>query len=65
MHDLRRVYSSAAAAALVHELHLKMLMNHALPSGDVTGGYITLEAEDLRPAQQAITDWLKQHGLPL
>jgi hypothetical protein len=27
-------------------------------------GYITLEAEDLRPDQQAITDWLKQHGLP-
>jgi hypothetical protein len=42
-----------------------MLMNHALPSGDVTGGYIGLEAEDLRPAQQAITDWLKHHGLPL
>ena len=65
MHDLRRVYASAATAALVHPYHLKMLMNHALPSGDVTGGYIGLEAEDLRPAQQAITDWLKQHGLPL
>jgi integrase len=65
MHDLRKVHSSAGAAALVPELHLKMLMNHALPSGDVTGGYITLEAEDLRPDQQAITDWLKQHGLPL
>jgi hypothetical protein len=40
-------------------------MNHQLEAGDVTTGYIDLGPENLRPSQQAITDRLRELGLPL
>ena len=64
-HDLRRIYASAAAVALSNGYHVQALMNHAQPSGSVTGGYISFEPEDLRPSQQAVTDRLRKLGLPV
>lgn len=65
LHDLRRMWASAAAAVVTNGYHLKALMNHALPARDVTAGYIELEPDDLRPSQQAVTGRLKARGLPL
>ncbi|MGH6866836.1 MAG: hypothetical protein ACREDO_11870 [Methyloceanibacter sp.] len=65
IHDLRRIYASAAAAVVTNGYHLKTLMNHALPKSDVTAGYIELETDDLRPSQQAVTERLRKFGLPL
>lgn len=65
MHDLRRIYESAAATVVTNGYHLKALVNHALPANDVTAGYISFEADDLRPSQQAVTDQLRKRGLPL
>jgi hypothetical protein len=40
-------------------------MNQELEAGDETAGYIDLGPEDRRPSQQAITDRLRELGLPL
>jgi integrase len=65
-HGLRHTYISAAAQAKVSPYHTKLLVNHKLPSNDVTAGYIqTDDVDALRPSQQAITDYFKQHGLTL
>ena len=65
MHDLRRAYASVATIIGTNSYHQKLLLNHALPTNDVTAGYIEMEAEDLRPSQQAVTDRLKKMGLPV
>ena len=39
-HRLRDTFASAAHEARIHPLDLKVLMNHTLPAGDVTEGYI-------------------------
>jgi integrase len=60
-HDLRRTFAGAAVAAGVHGLHLKALLNHALgEEGDVTSGYIILNAHDLRLPMQRVADQLKR-----
>jgi integrase len=58
-HDLRRTYLTAAEAAGVHGYVLKALANHALPQGDVTGGYLQISVERLREPVQKIADRLK------
>jgi integrase len=65
LHDLRRSWASVAAAVGINRFHQDLLMNHELEAGDVTAGYIALGSEDLRPSQQAITDRLRELGLPL
>jgi integrase len=65
LHGLRASYISAAHAAGVSDRHAKLLANHAVHKSDVHGGYILAEADALREAQQRITDYLRQHGLPL
>lgn len=39
-------------------LDLKMLMNHTLPSSDVTEGYMRPSVEHLRESQEKITAFL-------
>jgi integrase len=63
IHGLRHTYLSAAAAANVNLYHAKLLANHKLPKNDVTAGYISADVDALRPSQQAITDYFKEHGL--
>ena len=57
--------SSVVAAVGINRFHQDLLMNHQLEAGDVTAGYIDLGPENLRPSQQAITDRLRELGLPL
>jgi integrase len=65
IHGLRHTYLSASAAAGVSPYYAKLLANHALPKSDVTAGYISAGVEALRPSQQCITEYFKQHGLTL
>jgi integrase len=62
-HGLRHTYASVAVVAKVHPFALKLLMNHALPGGDITAGYVRGDFRALLEAQQSITDELKRHGL--
>jgi integrase len=64
-HDLRRLYISAATAAGVHPEHKRLLAGHKLPKADAHNIYIGLGPEALRPSQQRITDYLREHGLSL
>ena len=64
-HALRHTYASVAVIAKVHPFVLKLLMNHALPGGDITAGYARGDFGSLVAAQQSITDALKRHGLRL
>lgn len=57
-HRLRDTFASAAHEARVHPMDLKILMNHRLPSGDVTEGYIRPSEEHLRTAVDAIAGFL-------
>ncbi len=57
-HRLRDTYASAANEAGVGMIAIKALMNHALPEGDVTEGYIRPSDEHLRQAQEQITAFL-------
>ena len=46
-------------------LNIELLANHAVPKSDVHGGYALADVDALRPSQQRVTDYLRQHGLPL
>jgi integrase len=54
-HDLRRGYLSAAAS-LAPAYVVKRLAHHATPASDVTGGYVQLGVEELRPWAQRTAD---------
>jgi integrase len=54
-HDLRRGYLSAAAA-IAPAYVVKRLAHHATPASDVTGGYVQLGVEELRPWAQRTAD---------
>ena len=64
-HGARSTYSSVATEIGVNPYILKLLLNHKLPKGDVTAGYINLGPEELRPSTQRVTDRLRELGLPL
>ncbi len=64
VHGLRHLYISAATEAGVSPYPLKLLTNHKLPKGDVTAGYVHLDAEALRPEQQRVTDHLLRRVKP-
>jgi integrase len=53
-HDLRRWFITAAESLDLSAYVIKSLVNHRLPSGDVTAGYIQHEVERLRPAMEMI-----------
>jgi integrase len=57
-HDLRRTFISAATEAGVDSLAIKVLVNHRMPSGDVTTGYVSLSAEHLRSAAERVVAFL-------
>ncbi len=63
LHDLRRMYHSAATEAEIHPYILKLLVDHALDEKDVTAGYVKVSDKKLAEAQQRITDYFKERGL--
>jgi integrase len=60
-HDLRRGYLSAAAA-IAPAYVVKRLAHHATTSADVTGGYVVLGVEGLRPWGQKTADKVLSGG---
>ena len=58
LHDLRRVFITAAESLNLSPYVIKLLANHAVPKSDVTGGYIQAEAERLRAPMQQIANKL-------
>ena len=59
IHDLRRTYITVAGSTGIPVFALKALVNHAM-GNDVTEGYYVPSADDLREAQQQVTDRLKE-----
>ena len=55
-HDLRRTFASVGAREGLNKYTIKRLLNHAIDSSDVTDGYISLDLEELRSAQQRVAD---------
>jgi integrase len=53
-HDLRRWFITAAESLNLSPYVIKSLVNHSLPGGDVTAGYIQHEVERLRPDMERI-----------
>ena len=54
-HALRHTYATVANAAGIGVYDLKLLMNHSLPRGDVTSGYLNPDVEQLRKSQRMVT----------
>lgn len=63
-HHLRHSYASTATRLGLPWAEIKLLLNHALPSRDITGAYVHLEGRDLHVAQQRITDALRSYLWP-
>ncbi len=61
-HDLRRTFITIAESLDVSPYAIKMLVNHALPADDVTGGYIQMDIERLRQPMQKITDIILKYA---
>lgn len=59
-HDLRRTFATLAESLDLSSYTVKALLNHKQQDGDVTGGYIVLNAERLREPMQKITDALQE-----
>ena len=55
-HDLRRTFATTAERLDLPTYTIKRLMNHTIPSGDVTGGYIQIDVERLRIPVQRISE---------
>lgn len=54
-HALRHTFNSIAIAAGVSDYYIKVLMNHALPTTDMTALYFTPQFEELRSVQEKVT----------
>jgi integrase len=59
-HDLRRTFITIAESSDISPLALKALVNHALPKGDVTAGYVQMDVARLREPAQQVANKLKQ-----
>jgi integrase len=57
-HDIRRTYITTAESLDISQLTIKALVNHALPSGDVTAGYVRPSTERLRRAAEQVSQRL-------
>lgn len=57
-HRLRDTFATAGHEARLHPLDLKVLMNHSLPAGDVTEGYIRPSVEHLRESIERVAAFL-------
>ncbi len=63
-HRLRDTFASAAHECGVDLISLKALLNHSLPKGDVTFGYVSPSVESLRPHAQRVADFLEERMRP-
>lgn len=61
-HDLRRTFISVAEAHDIGEYTLKQLLNHAVSSADVTGGYIVPGFERLRQAANRVGTFMRNQA---
>jgi integrase len=59
VHDLRRTFITVAESCDISPFALRALVNHSLPSGDVTSGYIQMTADRLREPAQRVANRLK------
>lgn len=59
-HDLRRTFATLAESLDLSSYTVKALLNHKQQLGDVTGGYIILNADRLREPMQQITNALQE-----
>lgn len=57
-HALRHTFATAGYEALLRELDLKVLMNHAAPKGDVTRGYVHVGEDHLRMCIERVVGFL-------
>ena len=57
-HGLRHTFITVAESIDVSPYAIKLIVNHAIPNHDVTGGYVTATLERLRDPMQNITDKL-------
>ena len=57
-HALRRTFATAAAEAGVGWLTIKLLMNHAPPTRDITAIYVQPSQEHLHEAMETVTEFL-------
>ena len=57
-HRLRDTFATAAREAGVDMFETKLLLNHALPTGDVTWGYQRPSMEHLRGCAEAVAEFL-------
>jgi integrase len=60
-HDCRRLFITVAESTDASPYAIKLLVNHALPRGDVTAGYMALDVERLRPVMEAIAAKMRAH----
>jgi integrase len=64
VHDLRRTFLTIAESCDISPLALKALVNHSLGNGDVTSGYIIMNAERLRaPAKRVASKLMELCGI--
>lgn len=63
-HDLRRTFITVAESLDLSPYAIKALVNHKLPSTDVTGGYIIMTVERLLDPMQRIADFFDSMQLP-
>lgn len=59
IHGLRATFMTVAESIEIAPYAIKLLVNHAMPRGDVTGGYIQADAERLREPMERITARLR------
>ena len=59
-HRLRDTFATAGHEARLHPMDLKILMNHTVPAGDVTEGYIRPSVEHLRESAERIAAFLME-----
>ena len=68
-HRLHDTFATAGHEAQIAPLDLKLLMNHILPKGNVTEGYIRPSVEHLRDTVELVGVflaerlWPNEHGL--
>ena len=57
-HALRHTFATAGYEAMLRELDLKILMNHAAPKGDITRRYVHVGDEHLRECAERVVGFL-------
>lgn len=63
-HRLRDTFATAASEAGLETREVKVMMNHVLPRGDVTDGYIRNSEEHLRARAEQVADFLAERLWP-